>query len=152
TLLPEAIAAPPAPEPGAAATTRAHGIAINWWTIATIVYALVAGLLLSRLLLGLHLSWRIARSARPIREDWTADRDVRVSSGISGPVTVGSIILVPPGYTDWDSPKRQAVLAHEGAHVANRDFHLLLLASLNRVLFWFSPFAWWQLSRLSELA
>src|SRR5258705_194178 len=41
---------------------------------------------------------------------------------------------------------------HEGAHVANRDFYVLLLASLNRAVFWFSPFAWWQLLRLAELA
>ena len=27
-----------------------------------------------------------------------------------------------------------------------------LLASLNRAVFWFSPFAWWQLVRLAELA
>jgi beta-lactamase regulating signal transducer with metallopeptidase domain len=67
-------------------------------------------------------------------------------------VTVGSTILVPPDHAGWDQTKRQAVLAHEGAHVANRDFYLLVLASLNRALFWFSPFAWWQLGRLAELA
>src|SRR5262249_631285 len=61
-------------------------------------------------------------------------------------------ILLPPHYRDWDFRKRQAVLAHEGAHVANRDFYVLLLATLNRAVFWFSPFAWWQLSRLAELA
>ena len=44
------------------------------------------------------------------------------------------------------------MLAHEGAHVANRDFYVLLLASLNRAVFWFSPFAWWHLIRLAELA
>jgi hypothetical protein len=44
------------------------------------------------------------------------------------------------------------VLAHEAAHVANGDFYVLLLASLNRAVFWFSPFAWWQLIRLAELA
>ena len=43
------------------------------------------------------------------------------------------------------------MLAHEGAHVANRDFYVLLLASLNRAVFWFSPFSWWQLTRLAEL-
>ncbi|MBA2398474.1 MAG: M56 family metallopeptidase [Bradyrhizobium sp.] len=48
--------------------------------------------------------------------------------------------------------KRRAVLAHEGAHVANRDFYVLLLASLNRAVFWFSPFAWWHHTRLAELA
>ncbi len=41
--------------------------------------------------------------------------------------------------------KRRAVLAHERAYVANRDFYLLLLAALNRSVFWFSPFAWWHL-------
>jgi hypothetical protein len=49
-------------------------------------------------------------------------------------------------------PKRKAVLAHEGAHVAHGDFYVLLLASLNRAVFWFSPFAWWHLARLAELA
>ena len=44
------------------------------------------------------------------------------------------------------------MLAHEAAHVANGDFYVLLLASLNRAVFWFSPFAWWQLTRLAELA
>src|SRR5690348_18002814 len=42
----------------------------------------------------------------------------------SGPVTVGSTILVPRGYTEWDATKRQAVLAHESAHVANCDFYI----------------------------
>jgi len=87
-----------------------------------------------------------------VREPWAANLNVRVSNVIGGPVTFGSTILLPPQWADWDLPKRQAVLAHEGAHVANRDFHVLLLASLNRAVFWFSPFAWWQLIRLAELA
>ena len=152
TLLPDVLLASPAPEHSVSAATNHHGAAINWQMAATAIYALVAGVLLSRLVLGLHLSWRLARAARPLREDWTTDWDVRVSPDVGGPVTVGSTILIPPGYTDWDSTKRQAVLAHESAHVANSDFYILLLASLNRVMFWFSPFAWWQLARLAELA
>ncbi|MES1149201.1 MAG: M56 family metallopeptidase, partial [Bradyrhizobium guangdongense] len=54
-------------------------------------------------------------------------------------------------FLGWNAQKRLAVLAHEGAHVANRDFYVLLLASLNRVVFWFSPFSWWQQARLAEL-
>ena len=137
---------------GAVAAALGHSRAVNWPLIATVIYALVAALLLVRLVLGLHLSWRIAREARRLRDDWTGDWDVRVSADIGGPVTVGSTILVPRSYTGWDATKRQAVLAHESAHVANGDFYILLLASLNRTLFWFSPFAWWQLSRLAELA
>ena len=152
TALPEGLGALATPEHSVAAAIRNHRDAVNWWTIATVLYASVSGLLLLRLALGLHLAWRLARAARPLREDWTADWDVRVSPEIGGPVSVGSTILVPPDYTDWDSTKRQAVLAHEGAHIANRDFYILLLASLNRALFWFSPFAWWQLNRLAELA
>ena len=125
---------------------------LNWLALATIVYALVAGLLLSRLAVGLYLTWRLARAAKPMREPWTADWSVRVSSVIAGPVTFGSTILLPPQCFDWDVRKRQAVLAHEGAHVANRDFYLLLLASFNRSGLWFSPFAWWHLTRLAELA
>jgi hypothetical protein len=119
--------------------------------VATAVYAIVAGMLLLRLALGLALTWRLVRAARPLRVPWGANWRVRVSDAIGGPVTFGSTILLPPQCIDWDFRKRQAVLAHEGAHVANRDFHVLLLASLNRAVFWFSPFAWWQLAELAEL-
>ena len=93
---------------------------------------------------------RQRRDADP--RTWAANADVRVSDAIGGPVTFGSTILLPPQCIDWDLPKRRAVLAHEGAHVANGDFYVLLLASLNRAVFWFSPFAWWHLIRLAELA
>jgi hypothetical protein len=142
----------PAERSMAAAPRSAPVQALNWLALATTVYALVAGLLLSRLAVGLYLTWRLARAAKPMREPWTADWSVRVSSVIAGPVTFGSTILLPPQCFDWDVRKRQAVLAHEGAHVANRDFYLLLLASFNRSVFWFSPFAWWHLTRLAELA
>src|SRR5262249_60120941 len=52
----------------------------------------------------------------------------------------------------WSPAKRRAVLSHEGSHVAHGDFYVLLLAAINRAVFWFNPFAWWQLARLAELA
>ena len=140
-----------APAAAPAATVASH-VPFNWLELATAVYAVVAGMLLFRLAIGVYLTWRLARAAMPVSEPWTGSWRVRVSNLIGGPVTFGSTILLPPQYRDWDSRKRQAVLAHEGAHVANRDFHILLLASLNRAVFWFSPFAWWQLTRLAELA
>jgi beta-lactamase regulating signal transducer with metallopeptidase domain len=125
---------------------------VNWLAVATAIYVFVAGLLLLRLATGIYLTWRLVRAAQPMSEPWTADWSVRVSHVIAGPVTFGSTILLPPQCVEWDLQKRRAVLAHEGAHIANRDFYVLLLASLNRAVFWFSPFAWWQLSRLAELA
>ena len=135
-----------------AATRATSYAAVNWLAVATAIYASVAGLLLLRLAVGIHLTWRLVRAARPIERTLDRRLDVRVSDVIGGPVTFGSTILLPPQCTDWDVAKRRAVLAHEGAHVANRDFYVLLLASLNRAVFWFSPFAWWQLIRLAELA
>ena len=144
--------------PGVAGGQNAE--AVNWWGLATAIYALVSAVLLLRLAIGIYLTWRLVRAAKPISEaiseaisePWAANSDVRVSDAIGGPVTFGSTILLPPQCVEWDLPKRRAVLAHEGAHVANRDFLVLLLASLNRAVFWFSPFAWWQLIRLAELA
>jgi beta-lactamase regulating signal transducer with metallopeptidase domain len=151
--LTELLPAPLSSEPDMPIAARGEKYqAVNWLALATAVYASVAGMLLLRLALGICLTWRLARAARPVRESWTTDWRVRVSNLVGGPVTFGSTILLPPQCIDWDMQKRQAVLAHEGAHVANRDFYLLLLASLNRAVFWFSPFAWWQLTRLAELA
>jgi hypothetical protein len=127
------------------------GMAIDVWRVATIVYAGVAGLLLLRLALGFGLTWRLARAAKPM-DARTIGADVRISRDVGGPVTFGSTILVPPQFLGWDARKRLAVLAHEGAHVANRDFYVLMLAALNRAVFWFSPFSWWQLAHLAELA
>lgn len=140
--MPAAVIAPPA----------RSGLSINWWLVATVVYAGVAGLLLLRLAIGLCLTWRLARAAQPVGGVNMIAADVRVSREVGGPVTFGSTILVPPQFAAWDAKKRLAVLAHEGAHVANCDFYILLLASLNRAVFWFSPFSWWQLARLAELA
>ncbi|MDA9404623.1 M56 family metallopeptidase [Bradyrhizobium sp. CCBAU 45389] len=141
-IAPGVVAAPPA----------RSGVSIDWWLVATIVYAGVAGLLLLRLAIGLGLTWRLARAAKPVKGAQLIDADIRVSRDVGGPVTFGSTILVPPQFAGWDAKKRLAVLAHESAHVANRDFYILLLASLNRAVFWFSPFSWWQLARLAELA
>ncbi|MCP3384993.1 antirepressor regulating drug resistance protein [Bradyrhizobium sp. CCGUVB4N] len=137
---------------GAIAPMVKRGIAIDWWMVATAAYVCVAGLLLLRLAIGLCLTWRLARAAKPVKSREMIDADVRVSRDVGGPVTFGSTILVPPQFFSWDAKKRLAVLAHEGAHVANGDFYVLLLASLNRAVFWFSPFSWWQLARLAELA
>jgi hypothetical protein len=170
TLEPLAVPAPeklwpseiPLPEPLSSSISsdlrvpgEAHGgkeEAINWWGLVAAIYSMVSAVLLLRLALGVLLTWRLVRAAKPIREPWAANWNVRVSNVIGGPFTFGSTILLPPQCVEWDQRKRQAVLAHEGAHVANLDFYVLLLASLNRAVFWFSPFAWWQLIRLAELA
>jgi beta-lactamase regulating signal transducer with metallopeptidase domain len=164
-------AGPATPEPNlpAAITTKPIGTAaypsqpatrtsiIDWLAVGTGIYLSVATVFLLRLGLGLILTWRLARSATPIAGDWTGCGDVgnakvRMSDVVGMPVTFGSTILLPPDWVKWDRTKRQAVLSHERAHIAHGDFYILLLAMLNRAMFWFSPFAWWQVKRLAELA
>ncbi|HEV3184890.1 MAG TPA: M56 family metallopeptidase [Xanthobacteraceae bacterium] len=142
-------AAAPAPAPMTNAPEWPH---IDWRLLATGIYAAVASLLLLRMLVGVLLTWRLVRAARPIRAAWAAGGDVRVSDVVGVPVTFASTILLPTEHVGWSAAKRRAVLTHERSHVAHGDFYLLLLAALNRAVFWFNPFAWWQLVRLAELA
>jgi BlaR1 peptidase M56/uncharacterized protein DUF3471 len=124
----------------------------DWRVLPAVFYLVVAAVMLLRLLTGLLLSIRMARAARPIREAWTGGADVRVSDDVAMPVTFCSTVLLPTEHADWGEAKRSAVLSHERAHVAHGDFYVLLLAAFNRAVFWFNPFAWWQLIRMAELA
>jgi hypothetical protein len=51
--------------------------AADWVAIATGIYVTVAGVLLLRLLVGIVLTWRLTRAARPIGEGWAPN--LRVS-------------------------------------------------------------------------
>jgi hypothetical protein len=124
----------------------------DWRTLAAAIYLAVAGVMLLRLVTGLLLSFRMARAARPIHKDWTGSADVRVSDAVATPVTFGSTVLLPAAYAGWSEAKLQAVLSHERSHIAHGDFYVLLLAAFHRAVFWFNPFAWWQLVRMAELA
>lgn len=141
-----------APSPLGVHADASARVRLDWRSLATGVYVLIAGVLLLRLVIGLVLTWRLARAARPVRAGWAAGVDVRVSDVVGVPVTFGSTILLPADYVSWSAAKRRAVLVHEGSHVAHGDFFVLLLAAINRVVFWFNPFAWWQFGRLAELA
>jgi beta-lactamase regulating signal transducer with metallopeptidase domain len=121
----------------------------NWLTGA---YVGVACLLLLRLLLGLALSWRMLRATQPLGASWAAGKRLRTSTWICAPVTVGNHVLLPAECVNWDNRKRQAILAHEAAHVARGDFYVQLLSQVNRAIFWFSPLPWWLHRRLTALA
>ncbi len=124
----------------------------DWRTLAAAIYLAVAGVMVLRLVTGLLLSFWMARDARPLREDWTGGADMRVSDAVATPVTFGSTVLLPAAYAGWSEAKLQAVLSHERSHVVHGDFYVLLLAAVHRAVFWFNPFAWWQLVRMAELA
>jgi hypothetical protein len=125
----------------------AHG---GMLTIAA--YALIASFGLIRLGIGLALTLRLLASAEPITEPWIEGRDIRQCAAINAPLSAAHAILLPVDWRNWPPAKLQAVLAHEDCHVRRGDFFILLLASIHRAVFWFSPFAWWLQGRLGALA
>ena len=159
-LAPEQARLPDAAENvGTAAQPAASGgasplaaiVAVDWQAVAIGLYFAVAGALLVRLMIGLALTWRLLRSGTRLDADWALGLNVRLSATVT-PVTFASTILLPAECLDWSPMKRQAVLAHERSHMARRDFHVLLLATVHRAVFWFSPFSWWLLNELAETA
>ncbi len=72
---------------------------------------------------------------------------LRVSSAITGPVTVGAlraIVLLPLSAATSLSPEElEVVLAHELAHVRRADFFWNLVQTLLETLFFFHPAVWW---------
>jgi hypothetical protein len=64
---------------------------------------------------------------------------------------VGSGVVLPADYDEWDAEKLRIVLAHERSHVRQGDFYVQTLAGLYAALFWFSPLGWWLKRKLSDL-
>ena len=124
-------------------------------TYAWVLYLTVCAALLLRLLYGLGAAVRLWRAAEPVSLAWgdrlAAGLRLRSSRKVSSPVTIGSGILLPADYAEWDAEKLRIVLAHERSHIRQGDFYLQLLAGLHATVFWFSPLGWWLQRKLSEL-
>ena len=123
--------------------------------VALIAYFLVAVTLLARLLFGLACALRLWYSSTPVPSGGamhiSTNFKLRFSHRITTPVTIGSGVLLPAGYTSWTEEKLHVVLAHERSHVTLHDFHLQILASLYAAFTWFSPLGWWLKRNLSNL-
>ncbi len=114
-------------------------------------YLAVASILLLRVGCGVLLAWRIWHRARAASGILQPGASVRVSSLLGSPVTIGSSILLPECFPDWEPSKLRIVLAHERSHVRQGDFYLQLAASLYTAIFWISPLGWWLQHKLAEL-
>jgi beta-lactamase regulating signal transducer with metallopeptidase domain len=125
-----------------------------------VLLAYLGGLLMvgSRLLAGLVLLGRWTRRARPTtcpawldafeRARLAAPNGERlrllVSDSVPSPLSWGwrnPVILIDPD-TMAEAHEAEAILAHEVAHVARRDWPALMVARLAAALFWFNPLVW----------
>lgn len=140
-------------------------------TILT-VWAIVAALMLLRLISGVLAVDRIARSGRTIdAPDWigavsvAAQRvPVRVvprlvmSDQVEMAFTFGAmspVIVLPMSALEWSYDCRRSVLLHELAHLRRRDLVGQLVAGVASAVNWFNPLMWVAVRRLrieSELA
>ena len=122
--------------------------------LAWLVYAMVGLALLLRLFYGLGAAVGLWQSAKPVHLEpsyLAAGLRLRSSRRVSSPVTVGSCVVLPADYDEWDAEKLRIVLAHERSHVRQGDFYIQALAGLYAALFWFSPLGWWLKRKLSDL-
>jgi uncharacterized protein (TIGR03435 family) len=128
----------------AAPMPRALAGPFDWMDFAAVCYALVAALLMARLLIGLGLSLRVIRRSRAtgIASDGAQARE---SDGVLSPVTAGifwPVILLPADWCDWPSAILDAVLALERSHMRRRDSAVQFLSAIHRSLLWASPASW----------
>ena len=100
-------------------------------SLAVLGYCAVAAVLTMRLCAGFGLALRLRNQARRVIVAFDPDLDVRVSSRILTPVTIGSSVLLPCEYTSWDVATLRIVLSHERAHVRQSDFYVHALAGLH---------------------
>jgi beta-lactamase regulating signal transducer with metallopeptidase domain len=142
---------------------------LQWSTVATGIYFVVALILLMRFFVGLGFARGLVRASQEIDEPRLASKvaarsrawglasnpQVAESEFISVPLTTGvlhSTILLPLGWREWDDATLDAVVAHEVSHVAKRDALTQRVSLLHRAIFWFSPLAWWLDRHLADLA
>ena len=127
---------------------------LPWAEIGLTIYAAGLLFLLACLVPGWRAARQIARSCALVPVPATG-ATVCESELVNTPLTVGLLsprIVLPVTWRGWTDTKLQAVLAHEAAHVKNRDALANLAACLNRCVFWFHPLAWWLQKKLATTA
>jgi D-alanyl-D-alanine endopeptidase (penicillin-binding protein 7) len=128
-------------------------------------WSLGAALMAARLVAGFVWVERLRARAGAVPAHWQATLDAlaaRVGAPVgvllqgverlASPVTVGwwrPVVLVPVALlTQMPAPLLEALLAHELAHIARRDYLVNLLQSVIETLLFFHPVVWWLSARL----
>jgi beta-lactamase regulating signal transducer with metallopeptidase domain len=117
----------------------------SWEACAWALWALGALLVLAGVITARLRVQHMLRAASRISDD------VVISDAFAVPAVVGvwpSIIVLPRESLSWCAERRRAVLAHERAHIAQRDALVQLLAQLACAVYWSVPWVWWAARRL----
>ena len=135
---------------------ESHSKPVSLWSIAWSLYLVIAAAFLFRVFYGLASALLLWLNAQPVpaadASDFAVAVPLRSSHAVASPVTIGSAVVLPADYGNWESEKLRIVLAHERSHIHQGDFYVQLLAALYAAAFWFSPLGWWLKRELSDLA
>jgi prepilin-type processing-associated H-X9-DG protein len=147
------------------APVEQSGATRRWPMVVLGVFGVGAAFGLFRLLAGATAVRSYRRHSRPIadaalyrlvqslRQDagCSDEIEVRETTRLSTPATVGCfapLVLLPDGWRDWSRDELRAVLAHEIAHVARRDFLAGLLAQVTLAVHFYHPLVHWLVGRM----
>ena len=148
--------APPAALQTATPPQERRGSSVSLLTACWLAYLAVVAALLLRLTIGLASSFLLWLRAEPVdaaqMHGFDGGDPVRSSRQVSSPVNIGSGIVLPADFAQWDAEKLRIVLAHERSHIRQYDFYLQLLAGVYAAVNWMSPLGWWLKHKLSELS
>ena len=136
-FLPTEIAAPGAVSHGNNTGTTSG---ISW----SYLWASGSGLALLRLgwqMIGLH---RLLRNARDLGEFNFEDCRLRIkeSPDVHSPCVTGwsqATLLVPPGSSEWNTPRWECILRHERQHAVQQDVKAIWFIRLVSALYWWNP-------------
>ncbi|MBE0658086.1 MAG: TonB family protein [Bryobacteraceae bacterium] len=130
---------------------------VDYGAILLAVYLAGVALLLARQAASSVKLRRLVREAATVEPDSLAEAaqavgytgrlpEIRECGAVRVPFTCGAgepVIILPADWREWPPVKLFAVLAHETAHVARRDWLTARLAAVNKAVNWWNPAAWW---------
>jgi beta-lactamase regulating signal transducer with metallopeptidase domain len=161
----------PSTFPNPSITPSPRGFSLEMWI--SLVWLFGSVLLLARIIIARYLAimLRARRSSvadndlikrsQVLSAELGITRQIRLieSPTLKGPIAFGILqptIALPFHFaTQYDAPKRDAMLAHELAHLAAHDPFWYLLTDLATAFLWWHPAIWWgrrQLQAASESA
>jgi len=152
----EPFAEPSTPHATAVPVARASSAASS--PLPSLSEALLALWLLGALLAAFRVAAAQYRARGLVRRASRTGLDVAVTDELDLPAVAGLLrptILLPRAAQSWDRSHLEVALAHERAHIAQRDGLVQLVAQVACALFWVVPWAWplaRRLRRECELA
>ena len=155
-----------ASKPAASAPLPSRSHAVDWWSVAAALYALVTFAMFVQLATGYRKMRKLRATAKGITslafEEIVRSQRTRrrmpvllESEAVQVPMTVGfcrPAVILPADWKTWDDWKMRAVLFHEIAHIRRIDWCIAVIAAAVKCAYWLNPLSWFLERKLSQLA